>query len=41
MLDRLGSMKAGERIGSHASPRLISAIRDFVWNGVPPIQSKS
>ena len=41
MLDRLGCMKAGERIGSHASPRLISAIRDFVWNGVPPIQSKS
>jgi UDP-N-acetylglucosamine transferase subunit ALG13 len=36
LLDRLGDLRGGERIGADASPQLIAAIRDFVWDGRAP-----
>jgi UDP-N-acetylglucosamine transferase subunit ALG13 len=36
---RANSGERSARISSHASPRLLSAVRNFVWDGVPPQNS--
>ena len=38
LLDQLSELRGGEKIGPDASPELIAAVRDFVWNGQAPRQ---